>query len=585
MRRLLFFFTFCFVVTNHAAAEGLPTLVASHPHGVYNEAFTLTLSDSIANADVYYTTDGSVPDTTSQRYVSPLTIDCTTVLRAIVVSDDMTSRVFTSSYIFPEYVLVQTDTPAGYPNTWGSYASQSGEAKADYGMDPEVTGIPGMSQRIVDSFYELPIVSLATDRDNFFGLNADSEQGGIYIYTGAPVGDGIGRGWERPVSWELFGGEQNYNLQSDCGIRMHGGHGRLPEKNPKHSLRLVWRSCYGEDVFYAPLFGDDAPNKYRSLVLRAPFGNAWQHWNHKDREHAQYNRDFWARTVQKRMGHVAVEGFWVHLFINGIYWGIYNVCERIDDEFCVNHFGGKKDEWDVIKVDEHPSGGVLVAAEGNLERWNELVLLVKEAATSNNAYYRLQGLDNNGVRDTTLVPLLDVDNFIDYMIINGYAGNTDWDHHNWYAVYNHVQPERGFRFLCWDSEYILGDVNENVLMPSRKHKGILTELFHHLMSNPLFLHHFQERVGLYCTADGLLTPDSAAALWNEISKPLAQALCAESARWGDYRRDVHPWHGHGALYTADNQYAAERNRLLTSYFPQRTSIYLNQLRKRGWYPE
>ena len=45
----------------------------------------------------------------------------------------------------------------------------------------------------------------------------------------------------------------------------------------------------------------------------------------------------------------------------------------------------------------------------------------------------------------------DVDNFIDFLFINQYGGNTDWDHHNWLAFRNRELGYRGFCFVCWDT--------------------------------------------------------------------------------------------------------------------------------------
>lgn len=571
-------------VLTASAQDSVPAPVLSHPHGLYERAFNLTLSCDDASAAIYYTTDGSVPQETSKRYSTPLALRETTIIRAMAKAGDSCSSVVTASYIFLGSVLGQTNKPEGFPDTWGTYITISGTAKADYEMDPELTGNAEMAARISDGLRQLPIVSLATERDNFFSKEKDPVHGGIYIYTGAPVGDGIGRGWERPVSFELFGGPQDFDVQSDCGVKLHGGHGRVPEKNPKHSLRLVWKSEYGDGKLHYRIYGKEGPKKFNALILRTAFGNSWQHWESDQRKVAQYSRDLWTRTTQLRMGHTASNGFWAHLFIDGLYWGMYNITERIDDDFCATHLGGEKEEWDVVKVEEFEVGNTVQAADGNLEKWKEMLSVAAKAGTSNSAYYRLQGMDASGVRDTTLEPLLDVDNYIDYMIINQYAGNTDWDHHNWYAIRRRVNPEAGFRFLCWDSEVIFGNASEDVLTPTGSRKGELTTLFASMTSNPLFLHRFQDHVCAHCTADGILTPDSVVSVWNSIYHSIDNALYAESARWGDYRRDVHPWKTKGSLYTVDDQFAAERRRLLEEYFPVRTANYLSQLRKKGWYP-
>lgn len=555
----------------------------SHPHGLYEEAFTLTLTCADSTATIVYTTDGSLPDDSSPRYTAPLHLDTTTLVRARALVGNNGSRTVTASYLFIYSILHQPDSPTGFPETWGPFATRPDTAMADYGMDRELIGDTLLAAKVVEGLRQLPIVSLTTERTYFFGKEPDPERGGLYIHTGVSEEGHPGRGWERPVSFELFGGTQGVDLQADCGVRIHGGQSRLPEKSPKHSLRLTWRTTYGSEALYAPLFGRDEPDSFRTLILRASFNNTWLHSDAQQREAAQYNRDQWARTLQQRMGHPAAGGFWAHLFMDGLYWGMYNVSERIDKDFCASHLGGSPEEWDVVKGEESPDGQHYTASEGNLKEWEEMLATASQAAQSNSAYYRLEGRDANGKRDASLPPLLDVDNFIDYMILNQYAGNTDWDIHNWYAVRRRSDTDTGFQFLCWDTEMILGARRENVLTPKGFRRGVLSGLLSTLMENALFRDRFQQRVALHCTADGILTPDSVTAVWDNLSRDIIPALYAESARWGDYRRDNHPGKGRAKLYTVETTYAAERRRLYETYFPSRTAIYLQQLHRRGWY--
>ena len=584
MRRILLISLLLLAVPRTSAGDDVPVPVFSQPHGLYEQPFTLKLSCADPSAVIVFTTDGSTPCITSPRYTVPLPLNENTVLRAMAVAGDSCSKVVTSTYLFTQHILAQADHPDGFPDTWGPFTTSSDTTMADYGMDPELTSNPQTAVQIVEGLHQLPIISLVTERQNFFGKETDPQNGGIYVYTGATAGDGLGRGWERPVSFEMFGGPQHFDVQSDCGIRLHGGQSRIPEKSPKHSLRLVWRDVYGKDKLNTPLYGLQTPEEFHTLILHSAYNNSWLHWEKQQRHAAQYTRDLWAKSTQQRMGHTAASGFGGHLFINGLYWGLYNVSERIDKDFCASHYGGDNMDWDVVKVEELEKENILVAAEGNLKKWEEMIATARCAAKSDSAYYRLQGLDENGVRNPMLEPLLDVDNFIDYMILNQYAGNTDWDVHNWYAVRRRVNPDAGFQFLCWDSEMIFGNKRENVLKPKGYRKGALTELFATLMDNPLFAIRFQERVSMHCTGNGILTPDSVTAVWNTLYSGIDNALYAESARWGDYRCDVHPGKGKGDLYTPDDSFVKERRRLLEDYFPARTAIYLRQLKRRGWYP-
>ena len=537
----------------------------SQPHGICDAPFQLTItrSDDYHGLTIRYTLDGSEPTQQSAAYSSPLSVHGTTIVRAALVADTgRVSPVVTATYLFLDDVLQQSDSPAGYPSQWGRYTTISGRAKADYGMDPDMTGNRTLRPKMLDGLRSLPILSLVSDKDNFFSHVNDSVHGGIYIFTGPPVGDNTGHGWTRPASIELMGGPQAHDLTVNCGVRLHGGHGRLAEKNPKHSFRLVFKAKYeGPGTLSYPLFGEDEPHTFNQLVLRCHFGNSWQHWSEDNRKKAQYTRDVWARRMQRRMGRTSVNALYVNLFLNGMYWGVYNITERVDDQFGKDYLGGKKGNMDVVKIEED-GGSHHEAAEGNLKAWNEMVM------TAINAY-----LPENYARLDTL---LDKDAFIDYMLINQYAGNTDWDHHNWYAIRRRGPESQGFRFLCWDSEVILDNPTENVLGKNNGNASP-TGIFHNLMKNSDFARRYVRRAREVLADDGLLGPASAVEVWDSLYSTISTAIYAEAARWGDYRRDVHRWQTAGQLYTVDNHYMAERNRLLTQYFPSRSAFVLDRI--------
>ncbi|MBO5467117.1 MAG: CotH kinase family protein [Prevotella sp.] len=546
----------------------------SIPHGLYDDAaITVDIMKTDATATVHYTTDGSMPTADSKKYTSPLTFNKTTLLRAVEVKDGISvSSVTTATYIFVASVLEQPNNPEGYPEKWGKYTQRSGTAIADYEMDPEMTGDPALREKIAQGLYTLPILSIVSDKDNFFSHEKNSETGGIYIYTGPPVGDNTGNGWTRQASTELFGGPQQHDFTTDCGVRLHGGHGRLPEKNPKHSFRLVFKKEYGLSKLEYPLFGDSA--EFDQLVLRCHFGNSWQHQDPVRRPRGQYTRDVWARRMQRKMGHTAVDALYVHLFLNGMYWGLYNIAERVDEQFGKSHFGGKKSEYDVVKIEEE-GGRHLEASEGTLAKWNRMIETVGKAS-DDTYYYMLQGKDAAGKDDETIEPLLHIESFIDYMIINQYAGNTDWDYHNWYAVAHREDKSKGFRFLCWDSEQIFESSSDNVV-PDNEGKNYPTGIFQALLKNDMFANRYLRRAQELLSDGGMLSERSVVQVWDSLYNVVSLAVYDESARWGDYRRDVHRYTSKGELYTVDNHYMKERNRLLTQYFPKRSAKVLKDI--------
>lgn len=565
------------------AQESIPTL--SIKHGICEKAFTLQISPSSEGREIRYTLNGDLPTMESNKYTAPLSISHTTVVRASEVLPDGTlSSASTATYIFLNDILTQANdangnpiTPQLYPSKWGPYASISGTAPAYYAMDSHI--VEESKDNILKGFKSLPIVSIVTNRSHLFSSSKNEETGGIYIYTGAPVGSGIGRDWERPISFEIFGSSLDFT--ADCGTKIHGGHSRLPEKNPKHAFRIMFKSKYGPKKLYYPVFGKRGVDNFEDLVLRTFFGNAWTHWDEGNRVKAQYTRDLWARSVQERLGHPHSKGQPVHLFLNGMYWGMYNLCERINKEHCAENYGGKKGDYDVIKVEE-TEGEKIEAADGTLDAWNEMISVVERVGKgSKDAYYQLQGLDSKGQPNADIEPLLDLENFADYMLINFYGGNTDWDHHNWYAFRNSKNPTHGFRFICWDTELIFGNLSDNVT--DNDNYGKPSHILKCLMKDEEFKNIFNHRAHVLLTDNGLLTEKGVREVWDSLFYVVRYALYDESARWGDYRRDIHPYTSQGHRYRVDSYYMDERKRLIKNYFTSRTDVVIQQLKAKGWY--
>ncbi|MDZ7261251.1 MAG: chitobiase/beta-hexosaminidase C-terminal domain-containing protein [candidate division KSB1 bacterium] len=559
----------------------LPPPKFSHQHGFYETPFDLEITTTLPKAQIFYTTDGSEPgENNGTLYTSPVSITTTTVLRAIVKADSLTSKIATATYLFLEDVINQPNNPPGYPSEWGPYTAIPGTAIADYEMDPEITQDPRYAGLMKEALLSIPTMSIVTDRNNLFSKSTNPDSGGIYIYTGPP-GDNevpqLGDGWERPASVEFFNRDGSEEFQIDCGIQIQGGHSRRPEKSPKHSFRLVFKSKYGPTKLNYPLFGDQAVSSFNTITLRAGFGNTWHHWSASERKYAQYIRDVWAKDTQLAMGHPAGHGRYVHLYLNGIYWGVYNPTERIDKEFAADYLGGNADDYDVIKDYSE-------VVDGNKIAWNKMMSLANKGLADNISYQRIQGKNPDGTLNPNYEAYVDVVNLIDYMILNFYGGNWDWDHHNWVAVRNRVQPGKGFKFFSWDAEHILEEIYANVL--NENNNNCPSQLFQRLRENADFRRLFADRVQLHCFNGGVLTPESAKARWMARAEQIDLAIIAESARWGDYRRDVHRYISAGPFDLYDKQYwLAQQSFLINQYFPQRTAEFIAQLKQANLFPK
>ena len=98
-----------------------------------------------------------------------------------------------------------------------------------------------------------------------------------------------------------------------------------------------------------PLFGPDGADEFDGFVLRARYNLSWLHKDQTvQRPSAQYVRDQFTRDLQLKMGHVSANGNYFNLYINGIYWGMYNLAERYGDTQMEEYMGGDETEWTVI---------------------------------------------------------------------------------------------------------------------------------------------------------------------------------------------------------------------------------------------
>ncbi|MEM7235446.1 MAG: chitobiase/beta-hexosaminidase C-terminal domain-containing protein, partial [Planctomycetota bacterium] len=312
--------------------------------GFYDAAFDVAITSGTPGATIRYTLDGSAPSVNSGLlYSAPIRVTTTTTLRAAAFRNGLLeTNVDTQSYLFLADVLRQVPRPPGYPTTWAGIP-------ADYEMDPEIVDHPAYRDEIENDLRSIPSFSIVMNRNEMFG-----SQG---IYTN---GNGRGLAWERVASVELLSADGSEKFQEDAGIRLHGGAGRNAE-HPKKSFRLIFRGRYGAKKLRYPLFANDyygegAVESFDKLILRAGFNNTLPHWYDEQALRAQYVRDQWARDLQFEMGQVAVRGRYVHLYINGIYWGLYNLTERPDEDWAASYRGGTEDDFDIVKNGELKAG-------------------------------------------------------------------------------------------------------------------------------------------------------------------------------------------------------------------------------------
>lgn len=546
------------------------TPVFSHKRGFYNAPFDVTLSIPGGEGKIYYTTNGTRPTKTNATlYTAPIRISSTTPLSAVVINDsDVSSPVVSNSYIFLSDVLKQPKAPAGYPTDWKE-ATATNSIPSDYEMDTRVTTAAAYKDRITDAFKSLPSMHIVTDISNLFSNIENVNTGGIYIFTGNS--DKSNRLWERPASVEYFDPKTGKEFQLNCRLKLHGGNSRNPGNSPKHGFEISFKPTYGPSKLNFDIFNEKKSTKeFNSLVLRAGYNYTWVKNDANQQKAAQYIQDSWAKTTQLEMGHPSAHETFVHLYINNLYWGLYNVSEELNNDFLESYLGGNENDYDVIKEKE-----TTIPTDGTMVAWNALKSQITGVETNVN-YQKIQGRNADGTINPAYQNLLDVDNYIDYMLINYYIGNGDWDANNWTVGRNRVTNDAGFRFFVWDAETAMTSLTENKIITGTA--GNPTAFMQYLKKNADFKVTIADRIKMHLIDEGgMLTPAKNIERYNKLAAEVEQAMMCESARWSDWYTPYNP-------YTLDDHWLPRKADLINNYFPNRTNVLLGQLKTAGLYP-
>jgi len=503
-----------------------------HDRGFYTAPFDLAITTATPGATLRYTLDGSAPTaTTGTVYTGPIHITKTTVLRAAAYKTGYEpSNVDTQTYLFLDDVIRQPAAPAGYPTSWGSFP-------ADYEVDPNVVNDPLYAATIKNDLMAIPTMSIVTSIPDMFG------PAGIYSNT---MTDGL----EVAGSFELINPDGTPGCQANAGVRIYGGWGRHVEYG-KHSFRLIFRSEYGDAKLNYDLFGDGAVTSFDSIILRSGFNDSYV----GSGGNAQFIIDEWSRQTQLDMGWPGSHGTFVHLYVDGLYWGLYNPTERLGEDFMASYLGGEKEEYDVIH-----NGSNFNVIQGDLTAWNQMFGIARSGLSGDANYQAIQ-------------QYLDVPALVDYCLLNFYGGNWDWDWHNWYGARRRV-PGGQFKFFVWDAEGNLTNLGANI--DSRNTGGNPTELFQALRQNAEFRQLLMDRIYALYFNNGPLTVAATKARYQELAALIDRAVVGESARWGDF-------HWEPPL-TRDRNWVPVRNSEMNNYFPSRSGIELGNLRSTGLYP-
>ena len=356
----------------------LGEVVFSHDGGEFNGQ-SISLSGAGADQQIRYTLDATIPDNLSPLYSSPISISDNTVIRARIFQND--------------YIPSRTDS-----RTY-----------------------------ITSSTHSLPIVTLVTEPGNLF-----DDQEGIYVYGPEEnyenelpfFGANFWQDWERDVHFSFYESTGELGVALDAGIKIFGAWSRA---NDQRSLSIFARGRYGFSKLEYPLFPTLDYDSFESIVLRNA-GNDWIKSN---------MRDVMATSLMDGSGLETQAYRSVAVYLNGNYWGFYNIREKINEHFIDDKIDVDKSEINLLEF----NGEVV---QGSNDAYNAIIAYV-----TNNSLAVEENFDY-------VASQIDIDNFITYQVAQIYFDNQDWPGNN---VKYWNSPQTKWRWILFDTDFAFGPWN------------------------------------------------------------------------------------------------------------------------------
>jgi len=529
--------------------------IFSHHRGFYSETFYLTLTTNPANLHIRYTTDCSKPTRDNGiLYTDPIEISKMTTIRAVAYEDStLVSDVRTHSFIFPANVLIQDNS--GVP------VEQNSQDHVFWTEEFDMSDVNISEQGMIDALLDLPTIFISAPWDSIFGIAGIHRGQNLEEYSGDPHDPN----WKELVecSAEMIYPE-NYqegqfnNWQENCGIKIQGGASRWKNGSMDHkqSFTLEFKDKYGAGklknkiLATAPFNSESVPSEFDKIVLRTgfnrDFGSDW------DRANYAYTRDQFARDLQLMMSGWGNHGTYVHLYINGKYWGITNPCERMDDNALATYFGGDNEDYFYGKG----KGGILY---GSPDRYNYL----------NNT-------DWTNRQFSEIEEYLVVDPYIDNVILHSLGNIGDGAQ---FYFGGRTNPPGPIYYTAWDMEDSFDGGARRSGPPvslenlQNIYSGDKFLAYYKMKNNIDFKMKFADRIYKHCFNDGILTNSRVTAIWDSSCNVISKSMFAEIARWGDERGEVYD----------HNHWKDECNDVREDLIG-RAEKYVEEVKKSGMYP-
>ncbi len=519
----------------------------SHTRGFYSTPFDLMLSAEDENTSIQYTLDGSEPDRDNGTlYSEPIKINTTSTVRAMAFTENgADSDTRTHTYIFTNDVILQdnSELPTKQHNQDHIYWTEAFD----------LTDITGFEDQIYDAFQDIPTLSIVAPYSSLFGINGILRGQNLLAGSGGKAGDPNESGWIELIDCSvemIYPENEKYakykNWQEDSGIKIQGGGGRWDNGyyDHKQSFTLEFKKEYGEgflknDILAAaPYNRTSSPGVFDKVILRAGHNKSWgADW---DRENSVYTRDQFGRDLQILMSGWGSHGTFVHLYINGKYWGLYNPCERMDDNTLAIYFGGDNESYYFGKG----KGGDQTGSDDRLDYLNNTTWTNKQLSE--------------------IEAYLAVDEYIDLCLLYCYANPGDGPQ---YYYGNRNEPAGPVYFTAWDIEDSFDGGSRRTGPPVSVENvsgGSKFYAYHKCKNNIDFKMRFADRAYKHCYNEGVLNEIHASAVWDSLNRSIEMAILCEIARWGDERGSMYDYqHWQGECKEVRDDLVRREDRLIS----------------------
>lgn len=420
--------------------------------GFYPTPFNLSMScaDSI-----HYTTDGSLPTSNSTLFETPIPI---------------------ANGLPNELSLIQTAPIEYIPGVWPNkeFGFQAPEAdlteaiviRAQAFRNGEETGpVHNRTYFTRPHDYSFDIISLITDSLNLFEQDSGIYVPGVHLDTNDILWTGNyyqrGDEWERPGNITLFNEQGIEQFSEDVGIRVAGNKSR---SYPQKSLRFYFRNDYGNSSINHPFFVQRNYQEFKRITARSSF-TYWYGRNTLFQDDLIHSIvDFQYLNIDVQLSKPAL------IFINGEYWGVHNIKERQDKYYLNSIYGVNEDSLDIIE-------GNMTVDEGSADDFIALQDYVDLHDLSDPVHYAY------------VSKKIDIDNFIDYYIIQTYFGNNDWPVNNM-RLWRPQTPNSKWRWLLYDLDATIANAYLDPFSRIDTLSDNQSYLFKRLLENETFVNDF-----------------------------------------------------------------------------------------------